>query len=114
MGPRICPGICTGMTFPRLIKIAVQTIFLTGEFSNSVYLVKEIKGRVGAAFDISVVGPSDALTDIARGAVRAGVLQAHGRRPLADPVTPPMVRPSAYDDDAQAEDFDDAGFFEED
>ena len=36
------------------------------------------------------------------------------RRPLADPVTPPMMRPSAYDDDAQAEDFDDTGFFEED
>lgn len=35
------------------------------------------------------------------------------RRPLAAPVTPPMMRPSAYDDDAQAEDFDDAGFFED-
>ncbi|SPQ19615.1 f587c4b2-5b37-4028-a1a5-ad56ecb54262 [Thermothielavioides terrestris] len=36
------------------------------------------------------------------------------RRPLAGPVTPPMMRPSAYDDDAQAaEDFDDAGFFED-
>ena len=27
--------------------------------------------------------------------------------------TPPMMRTSAYDDDAQAEDFDDAGFFED-
>src|SRR5206468_2016350 len=43
------------------------------------------------------------------------------RRPLATaasssrPVTPPMMRPSVYDEDAQAaEDFDDAGFFEED
>ena len=35
------------------------------------------------------------------------------RRPLSAPVTPPMMRPSAYDDDAQAEDFDDAGFFED-
>ena len=36
------------------------------------------------------------------------------RRPLAAvPVTPPMMRSSAYDDDAQAEDFDDAGFFED-
>jgi butyrate kinase len=68
----------TGMTFPRLTKSAAQTIFLTGEFSTSAYLVKEIKRHVGAAFDVSVVGPSDALTDIARGAVRAGVLQAHG------------------------------------
>ncbi|KAK0615774.1 hypothetical protein B0T17DRAFT_497144 [Bombardia bombarda] len=36
------------------------------------------------------------------------------RRSLPGPVTPPMMRPSAYDSDAQAEDFDDAGFFEED
>ncbi len=36
------------------------------------------------------------------------------RRPLAAvPATPPMMRSSAYDDDAQAEDFDDAGFFED-
>ncbi|KAK3310275.1 uncharacterized protein B0T15DRAFT_386531 [Chaetomium strumarium] len=35
------------------------------------------------------------------------------RRLLAGPVTPPMMRASAYDDDAQAEDFDDAGFFED-
>ncbi|KAK3906611.1 hypothetical protein C8A05DRAFT_40639 [Staphylotrichum tortipilum] len=35
------------------------------------------------------------------------------RRRLPVPVTPPMMRPSAYDDDAQAEDFDDAGFFED-
>jgi hypothetical protein len=30
------------------------------------------------------------------------------------PVTPPMMRSSAYDSDAQAEEFDDAGFFEDD
>ncbi|KAK3363563.1 hypothetical protein B0T25DRAFT_47561 [Lasiosphaeria hispida] len=35
------------------------------------------------------------------------------RRALAGPVTPPMMRSSAYDSDAQAEDFDDAGFFED-
>ncbi|KAK4154828.1 hypothetical protein C8A00DRAFT_14068 [Chaetomidium leptoderma] len=36
------------------------------------------------------------------------------RRPLLPgPVTPPMMRSSAYDDDAQAEEFDDAGFFED-
>jgi hypothetical protein len=36
------------------------------------------------------------------------------RRALApQPVTPPMMRSSAYDEDAQAEDFDDAGFFED-
>ncbi|KAK4237838.1 hypothetical protein C8A03DRAFT_15642 [Achaetomium macrosporum] len=35
------------------------------------------------------------------------------RRPLTGPVTPPMMRSSAYDDDARAEDFDDAGFFED-
>ena len=29
------------------------------------------------------------------------------------PVTPPMMRPSAYDSDAQAEDFDSAGFFDD-
>jgi hypothetical protein len=44
----------------------------------SEYLVKQVKLLVGAAFDVAVVKPSDALTDIARGAVRAGVLQAHG------------------------------------
>lgn len=33
---------------------------------------------------------------------------------LPGPVTPPMMRSSAYDSDAQAEDFDDAGFFEDD
>jgi hypothetical protein len=36
------------------------------------------------------------------------------RRALPVPVTPPMMRSSAYDSDAQAEDFDDAGFFEDD
>jgi chromosome segregation ATPase len=36
------------------------------------------------------------------------------RRALSGPVTPPMMRPSAYDSDAHAEDFDDAGFFEDD
>ncbi|KAK0729758.1 hypothetical protein B0H67DRAFT_476863, partial [Lasiosphaeris hirsuta] len=36
------------------------------------------------------------------------------RRAPAGPVTPPMMRSSAYDSDAQAEDFDDAGFFEDD
>ncbi|KAK0717090.1 hypothetical protein B0T26DRAFT_675454 [Lasiosphaeria miniovina] len=35
------------------------------------------------------------------------------RRGLPGPVTPPMMRPSAYDTDAQAEDFDDAGFFDD-
>ena len=35
------------------------------------------------------------------------------RRRLPVPVTPPMMRQSAYDEDAQAEDFDDAGFFED-
>lgn len=31
-----------------------------------------------------------------------------------EPVTPPMMRTAAYDSDAHAEDFDDAGFFEDD
>ncbi|KAH6622583.1 hypothetical protein F5144DRAFT_622756 [Chaetomium tenue] len=57
---------------------SVKTILLTGEFAPSVYLVNQIKRHVGAAFDISVVGSSDALTDVARGAVTAGVLQEHG------------------------------------
>jgi len=35
------------------------------------------------------------------------------RRTLASPLTPPMMRPSAYDSDAQAEDFDEAGFFDD-
>jgi len=36
------------------------------------------------------------------------------RRTLVSPMTPPMMRPSAYDSDAQAaEDFDDAGFFDD-
>ncbi|KAK0633644.1 hypothetical protein B0T14DRAFT_575870 [Immersiella caudata] len=36
------------------------------------------------------------------------------RRAMASPRTPPMMRPSAYDSDAQAaEDFDDAGFFDD-
>ncbi|KAK0656435.1 hypothetical protein B0T16DRAFT_317899 [Cercophora newfieldiana] len=36
------------------------------------------------------------------------------RRTLASPMTPPMMRRSAYDSDAQAaEDFDDAGFFDD-
>lgn len=37
------------------------------------------------------------------------------RRALGSPMTPPMMRPSAYDADAQeaAEDFDDAGFFDD-
>ncbi|KXX77095.1 Kinesin light chain 1 [Madurella mycetomatis] len=62
-------------------RTRVKTILLTGEFSMSEYLVKQVKLLVGAAFDVAVVTPSDALTDIARGAVRAGVLQAHGLLP---------------------------------
>ncbi|KAK3293689.1 uncharacterized protein B0H64DRAFT_218475 [Chaetomium fimeti] len=62
----------------------VKTILLAGEFSMSEYLVKKVKLRFettsvnafGAAFDVAVVKPSDGLTDIARGAVRAGVFQA--------------------------------------
>ncbi len=46
----------------------------------SEYLVKQVK-LVAATFDIAVVMPSDPLTDIARGAVRAGVLKAHGLLP---------------------------------
>ncbi|KAK3298320.1 uncharacterized protein B0H64DRAFT_370826 [Chaetomium fimeti] len=46
-------------------------------------------------------------------AAAAAAQETPRRRPLADPVTPPMMRSSAYDDDAQAEDFDDTGFFEE-
>ncbi|KAL2017045.1 hypothetical protein VTK56DRAFT_2657 [Thermocarpiscus australiensis] len=33
--------------------------------------------------------------------------------PLSGPVTPPMMRPSSFDLDAQAEEFDDAGFFDD-
>jgi len=35
------------------------------------------------------------------------------RRGVSGPVTPPMMRPSAYDSDAQAEDFDNTGFFDD-
>ncbi|KAL2269524.1 hypothetical protein VTJ83DRAFT_1708 [Remersonia thermophila] len=38
---------------------------------------------------------------------KAPLLRSNG------PVTPPMMRPSVYDDDAQVEDFDDTGFFED-
>lgn len=48
----------------------------------SEYLVKQVK-LLEAAFDVAVVKPSDPLTDIARGAVRAGVLQAHGLLPAS-------------------------------
>ncbi|KAK3330960.1 hypothetical protein B0H66DRAFT_598478 [Apodospora peruviana] len=53
---------------------------------------------------------------------RASVSRQEGKMPLRDspplqgppgPMTPPMMRPSAYDLDAQAEDFDDAGFFDD-
>jgi hypothetical protein len=58
---------------------------------------------------------SPSLSDSSQGKAPATVQESTPRRrPLADPVTPPMMRPSAYDDDAQAEDFDDTGFFEED
>jgi hypothetical protein len=40
--------------------------------------VKQLKLLIGAPFDVAVVMPPDAVTDIARGAVRAGVLHAHG------------------------------------
>jgi hypothetical protein len=35
------------------------------------------------------------------------------RQSRGQPVTPPMMRSSAYDSDAHAEDFDDAGFFDD-
>lgn len=47
---------------------------------------------------------------------RQGKMSVQGtppRRTLASPMTPPMMRPSAYDSDAQAEDFDEAGFFDD-
>ncbi|KAH6628563.1 hypothetical protein F5144DRAFT_494713 [Chaetomium tenue] len=56
---------------------------------------------------------SPSLSDSSKGKAPA-VQETPRRRALADPVTPPMMRSSAYDDDAQAEDFDDTGFFEED
>ena len=35
-------------------------------------------------------------------------------RSSSAPMTPPMMRPASYDTDAQVEDFDDAGFFDDD
>ncbi|KAK4124963.1 hypothetical protein N657DRAFT_342561 [Parathielavia appendiculata] len=55
---------------------------------------------------------SASVSDAHKGQAPAGQ-ETPPRRPLAAPVTPPMMRPNAYDDDAQAEDFDDAGFFED-
>ncbi len=51
--------------------------------------------------------------ETAKGKAVAGALDTPPRRRMPAPVTPPMMRPSAYDEDAQAEDFDDAGFFED-
>lgn len=55
----------------------------------SPYLVKQVKLLVRAALDGSVVTPSDILTDIARGAVRAGVL--HANRLLRVEYLPPKA-----------------------
>ncbi|GAB1312237.1 Myosin class II heavy chain [Madurella fahalii] len=44
---------------------------------------------------------------------KASVQSTPPRRALVEPVTPPMMQRSAYDADAQAEDFD-TGFFEDD
>ncbi|KAH6848057.1 hypothetical protein B0I37DRAFT_156498 [Chaetomium sp. MPI-CAGE-AT-0009] len=63
-------------------RARVKAILLTGELSMSKYFVSRVKLRFMSESDAScnvvVVKPSDALTNIARGAVRAGVLQAHG------------------------------------
>ncbi|AEO54854.1 hypothetical protein MYCTH_2297957 [Thermothelomyces thermophilus ATCC 42464] len=57
---------------------------------------------------------SPSLADDAKGKAPAAAAQeTPQRRPLAEPVTPPMMSSKTYDDDAQAEDFDDAGFFED-
>ncbi|KAM7208847.1 hypothetical protein V8F20_000725 [Naviculisporaceae sp. PSN 640] len=40
-------------------------------------------------------------------------VQASPPRHSSGPMTPPMMRPSVYDADAQVEDFDDAGFFDD-
>lgn len=45
---------------------------------------------------------------------KASMQSTPPRRAPAGPMTPPMMRRSAYDADAQAEDFDDAGFFDDD
>ncbi|KAK4229048.1 hypothetical protein QBC38DRAFT_508536 [Podospora fimiseda] len=47
--------------------------------------------------------------------VVAPIASTPPRRALAvsEPVTPPMMRPTTYDSDAQIEDFDDDGFFDE-
>lgn len=44
-----------------------------------------------------------------------GKMPAHASPPRrsSGPMTPPMMRPSVYDTDAQVEDFDDAGFFDD-
>jgi hypothetical protein len=60
---------------------------------------------------------SASISDTQKGKAPAGAgagRETPPRRPLAAPVTPPMMRSSAYDEDARAtEEFDDAGFFED-
>ena len=58
-------------------------------------------------------GPSSASTS-SRQESKMPARDTTPRRALGSPMTPPMMRPSAYDSDAQAaEDFDDAGFFDD-
>ncbi|KAL2161284.1 hypothetical protein VTH06DRAFT_8504 [Thermothelomyces fergusii] len=54
------------------------------------------------------------LAEDAKGkALEAAAQETPQRRPPAEPSTPPMMSSKTYDDDAQAGDFDDVGFFEE-
>lgn len=64
-------------------------------------------------------GPASSV-ETASTSVRENIAHAHSpaastppRRAVPRPVTPPMMRPTAYDSDAQVEDFDDDGFFDE-
>ncbi|KAK5654347.1 hypothetical protein OQA88_7256 [Cercophora sp. LCS_1] len=58
-------------------------------------------------------GPSNASTS-SRQEAKMPMRETPPRRAAPGPMTPPMMRPSAYDSDAQAaEDFDDASFFDD-
>jgi hypothetical protein len=87
-------------------------------FSNTGrrFTAQDLANRPRAPAPPSSASPSLSLSDDVKGKAPAAMETTPRRlRPLAAPVTPPMMRSSAYDDDAQAaEDFDDAGFFEED
>jgi len=122
------PAAASTSATPSKSSPGAQSSFLSGLLTPPTSTMRQTPptrpGQSGQPTAFSATGrrfTSDELASRARGSSmtsrQAEKMPGRGtpphRQSRAQPVTPPMMRSSAYDSDAQAEDFDAAGFFDD-